>query len=472
MAERRQWLNRAGIGAIAAALLVSGLRVAAQGDETAGPQAAGAPPGAVTASASPTAAGASPAAGTTTDGAGGSAQDAAGPGAQGAAARPPHVTGGLLPGLLPPGPLPPMGAFTDSGAEGVRSLAGLQTWLGGTPVTVGHTYLPGGDWSDIEGAGDLLRPWADWRRADPGRLFVLNVPMQAGNEDHVPDGRVRALIRQGASGAFDDHFTRLAQRLVGLGVPDTVIVLGWEMNGETYTHRCGPDPQGWKTYWNRIVAAMRAVPGQHFRFDFAPNRGRDAVPWTECYPGDGSVDIVGMDSYDQPGGESFFQQVDEPYGLAAQVRFAAAHDKEISYPEWGLFRNGDDPDYMSLMLAWIVAHRPVYQTITDYCPHGVWQCRENPQSTAVYRGLLYGRGAASSPSPSSSAAPTGSPSGSPSASGTPTGTPVASGTPSAVASPGVTPAGPSASSCATVPLDAPSRERYDATVCLRLRPTP
>ena len=287
--------------------------------------------------------------------------------------------------------LPPMGAFTDSGAAGVAALGDLRTWLGGTPVQVGHTYLPGYSWRAIEGEDALLRPWADWRRAAPGRLFVLNVPMQQDDEGKVPDSKVRGLIRQGARGADDAHFTALARRLVGLGVPDTVIVLGWEMNGITYTHRCGPDPADWKRYWNRIVAAMRAVPGQRFRFDFAPSRGLDDVPWTSCYPGDRTVDVIGMDSYDQPTGEPFTEQVSEPYGLQRQVDFAAAHRKPVSYPEWGLFTNGDDPDYVSLMLAWIVAHHPLYQTVTDYCPHGIRLCKQNPMASAVYRALLYGR---------------------------------------------------------------------------------
>ncbi len=120
-----------------------------------------------------------------------------------------------------------------------------------------------------------------------------------------PTREVRFELRRGAAGNFDHHFRRLAERLVDLDVPDTVIVLGWEMNGMTYTHRCGPDPEAWKKYWNRIVTTMRAVPGQKFRFDFAPNRGRDAIPWTQCYPGDDTVDIIGMDSYDQPRGQSF-----------------------------------------------------------------------------------------------------------------------------------------------------------------------
>jgi hypothetical protein len=415
MAERRHWAAKAGVGAAAAALLVTGLRVTALGDEgppggahrTAAASAAPAAPRATTAPATPTPTGS-------------------------AAQGPP---GGGMWGALPGAQLPPLGAFTDSGEEGVRSLAALQTWLGGTQIRVGHTYLPGDSWDAIEGDGDLLRPWAEWKRAAPDRLFVLNVPMQERNEDHLPDGVVRSLIRQGASGAFDAHFSRLAQRLVRLGVPDTVIVLGWEMNGTTYTHRCGPDPQDWKTYWNRVVAAMRAVPGQHFRFDFAPNRGQDAIGWTACYPGDASVDIVGMDSYDQPSGESFYDQVTEPFGLQAQVEFAAAHHKAISYPEWGMFRNGDDPDYMSLMLAWIARHRPLYQTITDYCPHGVWQCQENPKATAVYRSLLYARQVAPVwPKPKPGGPPT-PPTTAPTPGGTPSPTPPATSTPPATPTP-------------------------------------
>ncbi|MFF3633544.1 glycosyl hydrolase [Streptomyces sp. NPDC002250] len=288
--------------------------------------------------------------------------------------------------------LAPFGAFLDSGPLGVTRMAGLRRWLGGTEVKVGHTYLPGGTWRDIEGPPGFLDAWAAWRLAKPDRTLVLNVPMQEHNEENVSDDQVRQLLRQGAAGEFDQHFRTLAERLVEQRVPDTVVVLGWEMNGITYTHRCGPDPAAWKTYWKRIVRTMRSVPGQRFRFDFTPSRGRDAVPWTECYPGDDTVDIIGMDAYDQPAGLSFAEQVKEPYGLRQHVDFAKAHNKPVSYPEWGLFRNGDDTDYMRGMLAWIEEHRPVYNTLTDYCPHGVWQCAQNPRSSQVYRSFLYGRG--------------------------------------------------------------------------------
>ncbi|MET7284463.1 glycosyl hydrolase [Streptomyces sp. NPDC005573] len=326
---------------------------------------------------------------------------------------------------------PAFGAFLDSGPLGVARMAGLSHWLGGAELKVAHTYLPGDRWSDIEGAPGFLDVWAHWRRDKADRTLVLNVPMQEHNEDGLSDGEVRTLLRQGAAGAFDAHFRALARRLTALGVPDTVLVLGWEMNGITYSHRCGPDPESWKAYWKRIVTTMRSVPGQRFRFDFAPSRGRDAVPWTACYPGDDVVDIVGMDSYDQPSGLTFDEQVREPYGLQRQVDFAKAHGKPISYPEWGLFRNGDNSEYMRRMLAWIDEHKPLYNTLTDYCPHGVWQCSYNPRSSQVYRSALYGRTDQPTPTPTPTPVvkPTPTPIPTPVVKPTPTQSPVVKPTP-------------------------------------------
>ena len=353
----------------------------------------------------------------------------------------PGPPGGLSGGLADGPRLGAIGAFLASGPESIPRIGALERWIGGSGLRVGHTYLPGDLWSNIEGQPALLEGWAKWRQADEDRLFVLNVPMLERNEEGVPDHEVRQLLRAGAQGRYDQHFETLAQRLVDLGVPDTIVVLGWEMNGTTYTHRCGPDPTAWKAYWKRVVAAMRAVEGQQFRFDFAPNRGTDDIPWTKCYPGDDVVDIIGMDSYDQPPGDSFDDHVDQPYGLQHQVDFAAARGKPISYPEWGLFRNGDNTDYMRRMLEWMREHPPLYQTISDYCPHGVWQCSSNPRSSAIFRAEIakrLGEKATSPqpPTPADDPAPTPAPN------------------PTARPEPGVGEATPSPSGtgCSTLPL--------------------
>ncbi|WP_111830738.1 glycoside hydrolase family 26 protein [Actinomadura madurae] len=304
-------------------------------------------------------------------------------------------------------PYVPLGAFLGSGGEGVARLGPFERWLGST-VTVGRTYLPGDDWDDIEGPRELLAAWARWKEADPRRMLVVNVPMMAPNETWLPRPVLASLLRAGARGVFDGHYRALARRLVSAGAGDAVLVPGWEMNGEAYAGRCAPDPEAWKTYWRRIVAAMRGVPGTRLRFDFAPSRGRDAIPWTQCYPGDDVVDIIGSDSYDQPAGKSFQSFVDEPYGLRDHADFAAAHGKPISFPEWGLFRNSDNPEYVRGMHDWIMSHDVAYQSITDYCPHGVWSCGGNPRSAAAYR-ELFGGVTAPPPSPSGPFVPAPSP---------------------------------------------------------------
>lgn len=281
----------------------------------------------------------------------------------------------------------PLGAFLGSDARGVRRIAGYSAWLGKEP-TVGHTYLPGESWQDIEGPDWVLDPWSAWRSAEPGRMLVLNVPMLAPSDPPLDDDDAARLLRLGAGGSFDRYFRALAARLVQRTAAQTIIVLGWEMNGTTYSGRCAPDPTAWKAYWRRIVEVMRSVPGQAFRFDFAPVRGTQAIPWPECYPGDDVVDIVGMDSYDQHPGRTFAEFVRQPYGLRAHAEFAEEHGKPMSFPEWGLFENGDNPAYIQGMYAWISAHDVAYQTITDYCPHGVWGCSANAASSHVYQQLF------------------------------------------------------------------------------------
>nr|WP_243717534.1 glycosyl hydrolase [Actinomadura sp. KC345] len=367
----------------------------------------------------------------------------------------------------------PLGAFLGSGAEGVARVGPFQRWLGST-VTVGRTYLPGDDWHEIEGPPRMLTAWARWKAADPRRMLVVNVPMMAPNETGLPPPVLRSLLRSGAAGTFDHHYRILSERLVSVGARDAVIVLGWEMNGETYSGRCAPDPGAWKAYWRRIVTTMRGVPGARFRFDFAPTRGRDAIPWTECYPGDDVVDIIGSDSYDQPAGKSFEYFVNEPYGLRAQAEFAAARGKPLSFPEWGLFRNSDNPEYIQGMHDWIMSHDVVYQSITDYCPHGVWACGGNPRSSRLYR-ELFGGVTAPAPSPKAPATPTTSappsapqeagPSATPEA--TPSATPEA--TPSATPSktPEATPSATPSSSPARPTPPAPSRPPATARTSTR-----
>jgi beta-mannanase len=112
----------------------------------------------------------------------------------------------------------------------------------------------------------------------------------------------------------------------------------------------------WAVFWRRTVQAMRSVPGAHFQFDWTVNAAVRPIPLSDFYPGNASVDIVGIDAYDQgvavgqPRWDTIYNR---PDGIADVLDFANAHGKPLSIPEWGLSApglgsgGGDDPSYVN-----------------------------------------------------------------------------------------------------------------------------
>jgi hypothetical protein len=255
-------------------------------------------------------------------------------------------------------------------------------------VRVGRTYLASANWQDLEGPNWVLNPWTDWVKGGPGRILALNVPMVANNEPgQLSRSQISTRLQQGANGQYNHHFRTLAERLVVRGGGNTTLVLGWEMTGFDFGHRAEPNPAAWREYWRQIVGTMRAVSGANFIFCFAPNRGPDLMRWQDCWPGDSWVDEFGLSCYDQPNGASLSSYLTEPNGLNTASAFANSKGLKMSFPEWGLFRNGDRAAYITFMANFFrdPANNVRWQSITDYGPHGVWRFTGNPQSSARYR---------------------------------------------------------------------------------------
>ena len=105
------------------------------------------------------------------------------------------------------------------------------------------------------------------------------------------------------------------------------------------------DPQAWIVYWRRIVTAMRSTPGANFKFDWCAAGGWSEFRAENVYPGDEYVDIIGLDFYNNLGEkravtpqERWNIRKQAPHGLDWHRRFATAHGKPMSYPEWGTGR--------------------------------------------------------------------------------------------------------------------------------------
>jgi hypothetical protein len=239
------------------------------------------------------------------------------------------------------------------GASSPERVESFERWAG-RPVTVVHSFLAHNSWSAMQRQAE----WAFQAWNETGLQTVFSVPML------VEDG---GTLQQGAAGAYDDQFRRLAELLVRNGQNGAIIRLGWEFNLDWPPWSARQDPAAYAAYWRRIVKLMRAVPGaSELRFDWCPGSGRD-VP-SESYPGDAYVDIVGMDVYDQ----SYSPRQADPVarwqmllerptgGLEWQRDFAAARGKQISFPEWAVSRgphvegaSGDNPYFIRQMAQWI-----------------------------------------------------------------------------------------------------------------------
>jgi hypothetical protein len=261
---------------------------------------------------------------------------------------------------------------------------------------------------------EWAKPWftnssADWRgwiQADPSvRRVVLSQEM-------VPDNVPPNWRELGAAGAYDRYARQLAANLVAAGMGNSVIRLGHEMNGTWYHDALGNDPAqygDWTAYWARLVRAMRSVPGAHFLFDWNVSAGYRNIPLDSYYPGDGVVDVIGVDIYDSgmPGNPRdpavrWARLESEPGGLAEIMAFAREHGKPLSFPEWGVVTTGrgglgDDPAYVTGIATAVKDNKVLYQAYFDRGVGGVMPLPDAPQSLRVWvkyfglKGVIRGR---------------------------------------------------------------------------------
>ena len=225
----------------------------------------------------------------------------------------------------------PLGVYVGAAnPDGVRH---FNRWLG-RPVTWAMDYFSGESWESIESPDWWIDSWA----GSPYKM-VWSIPM-------LPDNA--GTLEQGATGAYNDHFRKLAQLLVEKGQGDSVLRIGWEMNGNWFRWAASKNPTAWVDYYREIVKTMRSVSGAHFKFDWCPNGGPTDMPADRVYPGDTFVDFIGQDTYDawwgsdnQDAAKRWSNNMNQPYGLQWQRDFAKAHDKPMSFAEWGLWRRDD-----------------------------------------------------------------------------------------------------------------------------------
>jgi hypothetical protein len=243
--------------------------------------------------------------------------------------------------------------------------------------------------------GDPDLNWGRWATAaGKSRRLVITQSL-------TPDSVLRTdWRRDGARGRYDRHFTALARNLVAAGLGRSVIRLAHEANYEgskNQVGRTGSQRLAWRRFWARSVRVMRRVPGAHFSFDWTINAAVQPLPLSSIYPGDGVVDIVGVDAYDAGVRENtgrWHVVATRADGVNDVARFARAHHKLLSIPEWGLMPRGpaflgggDDPAYVDGIARTLRTNRIAYHAYF-YAHDTAAQLRRSPRSLARLRAML------------------------------------------------------------------------------------
>ena len=261
------------------------------------------------------------------------------------------------------------GAFSGFSAIAAKDFG---VWRG-RPITSATDFQTNASWSAFDAANRVVQIW---KNQSSGILLSIAVPLWAGYGDH---------LAAAASGYFNQHYTQMAKSLVAAGLGHSVLRLGWEFNGGWFrwgitAHNKPAEyasrARQFAKAWRQAVTAIRHVKGAHFTFDWCLSAGPHYEHPALAYPGDKYVDYVGMDVYDwnRAGHAGTFKARwdairHQGTGLDWLAKFANAHGKLISIPEWALVHDtfdkkhsgGDDKAFIDHMHAWFSSHRLGYE---------------------------------------------------------------------------------------------------------------
>lgn len=217
------------------------------------------------------------------------------------------------------------------------------------PVGYALDFIGDSSWQSISSPSWTLAQWHGTRLT-----MIFGVPMLPASG---------ATLAQGAAGDYDGEFVTLAQQLVAKGFGDALLMVGYDpsISGSPWSAGTPALASSYVAYWQRIVTAMRSVPGQSFRFvwDCTPSAGLVTAP--QLYPGNSWVDVVATDAFDETFGQPasrWSYLLNKPYGLQWFADFADTMDKPLLIAKWGLVPasvpggGGDDSTLVSSLLSW------------------------------------------------------------------------------------------------------------------------
>jgi hypothetical protein len=260
-------------------------------------------------------------------------------------------------------PAEQLGVYVDWGNPHGResSVESFEAWLGRTGL-LALDFFPGDTWSNFAATAKWLPGY--WWQHNPNRNLVWSIELTLPGTP----------LSDVAAGLHDADFEAVA-RQIAWAQPNAIIRPGWEFNGKWFAWAAAGHESDYINAFRRVAQIFRRA-SPTFSIDWCSNILGTDTPAEQAYPGDDLVDLIGMDIYDKDpssrtdpeGAWNHYLVAD--HGLQWHHSFAAAHHKPMSYPEWGIGREGDNPYFVQQMVAWIknnhIAYNIYWNTNSSY----------------------------------------------------------------------------------------------------------
>jgi hypothetical protein len=200
---------------------------------------------------------------------------------------------------------------------------------------------------------------------------------------------------QEGGGTNDAHWLALGNRLINLGLGDSVIRIAREFNGWWYPWKVtNCTVHQYIAGYSRAVWLMKNLPGANFKFDWSSYIGvanLNQAGVGAAYPGDDWVDFIGVHAYEgdwtgiydlgyvrtlEQQAQSWRVNVlNVLWGLKDWKGFAIQKNKPLSFPEWaprlwnesdGYHGGGDNPYFVESMGNWM-------KNLPNFAYHAFWE---------------------------------------------------------------------------------------------------
>ena len=280
------------------------------------------------------------------------------------------------------------GVFPGNGID----VAAAQAFGGyrGCPVQIAEVFPGAKTWAQLADQTWYLSAY----RGFPGRLSI-GVPLTMSGTS----------LGQVSVGAGDRAFTAFAEHLIRFGRGDSDLRLGWEFNGDWQTWSAFNAREFDGAFRHAAALLKKLLPNA--TIDWNGNVGHSQAghnPFSELYPGNDVVDVVGVDAYDNgynasaDSAEGFRAWAAEPFGIDTWYRFAQRHGKKFALPEWGLTATGegDNPAFIAGMYSWLqqhssgIAYESYFNQPAGSLHNSLHDPNQMPKSSAVYATLWNG----------------------------------------------------------------------------------